>query len=306
MKSKYWLKLIAPVLILVLAIVLFFTVGFNKSLELRGYYLLEVNIGDYELSEALDKIENVLNDKEITIEEYIPEEDDYGMVIAIKYTTTDSNEHLQENIKDELFTEFAYNSSSLLEQTYIKVSDFIQPQSMTAPISSILLAVLIGLVGIFVYIALRHSTANAFSIVLSAILDVLLMISLTIILRLPISSSFALAIAGTMVFSVILNTLQYSKFIENSNDEKMLKLNNDEIIKISQQMFSKELIVLIMSYLFAVCVFAFYNLSTSLSLVFGILSSVYVSQLVTPHLWAMAYRRRVRTKKENKTAVNND
>ena len=147
MKSKYWLKLIAPVLVFILAIVLFFTVGFNKSLELKGYYLIEVNIGDYEISEALDKIDGVLNEKEINIEDYSLENDDYGKVIAIKYTTFEDDELLQKNIKDELTTAFDYDTSSLLEQTYIKVSGFIQPQSMIVPISSILLAVLIGVLG---------------------------------------------------------------------------------------------------------------------------------------------------------------
>ena len=306
MKSKYWLKLIAPVLVFILAIVLFFTVGFNKSLELKGYYLIEVNIGDYEISEALDKIDGVLNEKEINIEDYSLENDDYGKVIAIKYTTFEDDELLQKNIKDELTTAFDYDTSSLLEQTYIKVSGFIQPQSMIVPISSILLAVLIGLIGVFVYIALRHSVANAFSIVLSAIIDLLLMISLTIILRVPMSISFALAIAGTVVFSVILNVIQYSKFIDVSNDEKMLKNSNDQIIKYAQQIFYKQLIVLTMSYLFAICVFAFYNLSTSLSLVLGVLSSIYTSQLITPYLWAMAYRRRIKTKKENKLDTENN
>ena len=248
MKSNFWLKIIAPALILILGIVLFFTVGFNKSLELSGYHLIEVNINDNTLSDSLEKIDGVLEGKEIDIKEYSLEKDDYGNVIAIKFTTTVTN--TQE------------------------------------------------LVGIFVYIALRHSVANAFSVVLSVILGTLLMISLTLICRLPITSHYGIAIVGTAIFSIVLNTLFYSKLVDNSKEETMLKASNEEVIKSTQQSFAHTLILISLTCLIAIGAFAFYNLSTSVSLALGFIACLYTSQMLVPHLWAMAYRRRIRAKKD--------
>ena len=208
MKSNFWLRILAPVLVLILGIVLFFTVGFNKSLELSGYRLIEVNTGNYEISEALNKIDEVLKDKDLSVREYSLEKDDYGDVIAVKFTTKIENtDSLEQNIKNELIESFGYDQDSLLEQTYIKVSGYIEPQNMTMTFAGCGLAILVGLVGIFVYIALRHSVANAFSIVLSVILDTLLMISLTLICRLPITTHFGIAIVAAAIFSIVLNTL---------------------------------------------------------------------------------------------------
>lgn len=298
MKYNIWLKILVPVLVLIVGIVLFFTVGFNKSIELSGYYNIEVNISDYTISDALEKIDNVLKDKEIVIKDYSLESDSYGTVISIKYTTNVENtETLEENIKAELIESFGYTEQdSLIEPTYVKVSGFIEPQSMVMTFAGTGLAILVGLVGIFVYVSLRHSVANAFSIVLSVILDTLLMISLTLICRLSITTHFGIAIVGTAIFSIILNTLFYSKLVENSKEESMLKASNEEVIKNTQQSFSHTLILIILTCLIAVGAFAFYNLSTTISLALGVISAVYTSQLIVPHLWAMAYRRRIKVK----------
>lgn len=298
MKYNIWLKILVPVLVLIVGIVLFFTVGFNKSIELSGYYNIEVNISDYTISDALEKIDNVLKDKEIVIKDYSLESDSYGTVISIKYTTNVENtETFEENIKAELIESFGYTEQdSLIEPTYVKVSGFIEPQSMVMTFAGTGLAILVGLVGIFVYVSLRHSVANAFSIVLSVILDTLLMISLTLICRLPITTHFGIAIVGTAIFSIILNTLFYSKLVENSKEESMLKASNEEVIKNTQQSFSHTLILIILTCLIVVGAFAFYNLSTTISLALGFISAVYTSQLIVPHLWAMAYRRKIKIK----------
>lgn len=302
MKSNFWLRILAPVLVLILGIVLFFTVGFNKSLELSGYHLIEVNTGNYEVSEALNKIDEVLKDKDLSVREYSLEKDDYGDVIAVKFTTKIENtDSLEQNIKNELIESFGYDQDSLLEQTYIKVSGYIEPQNMTMTFAGCGLAILVGLVGIFVYIALRHSVANAFSIVLSVILDTLLMISLTLICRLPITTHFGIAIVATAIFSIVLNTLFYSKLVDNSKEEALLKASNEEVIKSTQQNFAHSLILITLTSLVAIGAFAFYNLSSSISIALGFIACVYTSQILVPHLWAMAYRRRIKVKKDNKS-----
>lgn len=304
MKSNFWLRIIAPALILVLGIVLYFTVGFNKSLELSGYHLIEVNIQDTEISEAVDKINTILENKDLDIKDYYLEKDGYGDVIAIKFTTNSENAtELENTIQSELMASFGYDANSLIEETFVKVSGFIAPESMSLTFAGCGLAILIGLVGIFVYVALRHSVANAFSIVLSVILDTLLMISLTLICRLPITTHYGIAIVGTAIFSIILNTLFYSKLVDNSKEEALSKATNEEVIKVTQQNFAHTLILIALTCLIAIGAFAFYNLSTSISLALGFIAAVYTSQLFVPHLWAMAYRKRIKVKKENKEEI---
>ena len=238
------------------------------------------------------------------IKDYYLEKDGYGDVIAIKFTTNSENAtELENTIQSELMASFGYDANSLIEETFVKVSGFIAPESMSLTFAGCGLAILIGLVGVFVYIALRHSVANAFSIVLSVILDTLLMISLTLICRLPITTHYGIAIVGTAIFSIILNTLFYSKLVDNSKEEALSKATNEEVIKVTQQNFAHTLILIALTCLIAIGAFAFYNLSTSISLALGFIAAVYTSQLFVPHLWAMAYRKRIKVKKENKEEI---
>ena len=129
------------------------------------------------------------------------------------------------------------------------------------------------------------------------------MLSLVLIVRLPINAHFGIALVGTALFSIILNVLFYGKLTSNSKEEKYLKSSNEDLINITSNNFRITLITLIMSAIIAVAAFAFYNLSTTISVALGIISTLYTSQFLIPYLWAMAYKRRVKKQKENKEVV---
>ena len=104
-----------------------------------------------------------------------------------------------------------------------------------------------------------------------------------------------------------LTNLKDETLKENIKTNYKLLMNlgytNEEVIKVTQQNFAHTLILIALTCLIAIGAFAFYNLSTSISLALGFIAAVYTSQLFVPHLWAMAYRKRIKVKKENKEEI---
>lgn len=300
MKSKLIYRIIAPLVLIITGIVLCFTVGFNKGLDLTGYNLVEVNVGTNKIEDAYKNIKDVLDGKDLKIRDVTLEQDDYGDVIAVKFTSSLSDTTSLENqIKDELIAKFGYDQSSIIEQTYIKVSGHIEGLNIWPGIAEVGLAIVIALVAVFVYNLLRFNLPNAMSIVLSVILDILTMISIVLITRLPINSTFGIAIAGTAIFSILLNTIFYDKLVYNSKEEKYLTCSNEEVIKVTHVSFKNTLITLVMGAIFATAVFAYYNIVTTVCLSIGFLTTLYTSQMLVPYLWAFAYKRKFKQKKVN-------
>lgn len=308
MKSKnLLLRLLAFALIIVVGLVLLLTVGFNKSVDLTGYHLIEVNIAENTISEAKTKIDNVLETKNINIHSHSIEENDYGTVIVVKFTTKLSNTSvLESSIKEELVSAFGYDQTSLIEQTYVKVSGLIQPESMLITFLGAGLAILIGLIAITFYLALRYNFTTALMLFISVALDVLMALALTLIFRLPITSHFGIAIVGTAIFSIILNILFYNKLIENTIDEKFAKSSNVELVKHTQSSFVNNLVLISLACLIGVSAFAFFNLSTSISLALGFVATLYTSQILIPYIWATVYTRKAKSKKVQKEEVKEE
>ena len=305
MKSKnLLLRLLSFALIIVVGLVLLLTVGFNKSVDLTGYHLIEVNVSENTISEAKTKIDNVLENKEIKIHSHRVEENDYGTVIVVKFTTKLSNTSvLESSIKEELVSAFDYDQTSLIEQTYVKVSGLIQPESMLITFLGAGLAILIGLIAITFYLALRYNFTTALMLFISVALDVLMTLALTLIFRLPITSHFGIAIVGTAIFSMILNILFYNKLIQNTTDEKFAKSSNIELVKHTQSDFVNNLVLISLACLIGVSAFAFFNLSTSISLALGFVATLYTSQMLIPYIWATVYTRKAKSKKVQKEEV---
>ena len=302
MKSKLLYKIIAPVVIIIIGIVMFFTLGFNKSIDLIGYHTIEVNMGSYTYQESYEKVNDVLKDKNISVQAVNTANNDYGKVITYKFTTNiEDTRELEETLKEELYQAFNYDESSILEKSFVKVSGKIQGgYNMLASLIEVGLAIIIGLVAVFIYLALRSTLANAMSLVLSVILDVLVMASLVMIVRLPINAHFGLALTGTAIFSTIFNALYYSKLTTISKEEKYLKSSNEDLIDIASSQFRTTLLVLVIAAIVCVATFAFFNLSTTIALALGVISTLYTSQMLVPYLWAIAYKRKFRKKKEVK------
>jgi len=147
----------------------------------------------------------------------------------------------------------------------------------------------------------RHNLTSGFVMIAVAILDLGIMLSLTIIARIPISHYIGLAILGTVAVSVAISFLILNRINKNSNDEKNISLNNDQLVDMSAKQNKNRNLYFGLAFITALILLAIWIDEAAgfmlTSLMFGVLGCVFSSYYITPTLWARAYFRKVKKRK---------
>lgn len=302
-KSKFKYFLILPALIVVAGIVLLCTLGFAKSIDFTGGYIAKVYIGEeYTFEQATQKIDEVLNGKGLQASLYQASEDDGENYVTVKYKINSDLTDLQlesinNEIVDELFTSFGYDSEDMQQSSYVvgnqKIDASLGQQALVNTFSIIVLSSVI----MIVYFIIRFGHSSAMTALLAIYHDLLIALSFALIIRIEINMTFLSALVAIFVYSFINNSLFFSK-VKRNIEEKTPK--NELAEKSLKEYLYFELImtwlVLIMLVLFSV-VGVSSILPFTIITIFGVLASFYSTVFLTPTLWSFVY---IPTKKKPK------
>lgn len=304
--NKFLKSGLVPILILALGLVLLLTINFNKSFDFTGGTVVTVNIREYQVQEAVEKVNSALNENNLRASYLIEGENENGACLIIKYQVFENVNLVNDNFKDDLFEEFGYNESDVLEASYILMQTHVTPEFGTEMFLRAFIAVLVGLVAVAVYMFARHNLTSGFTMIAVAILDLGLMMALTLITRIPLNSYFVLAILGTAILSVILSLIKINNFNKNAKDEKFIKLSNNEITKISAKEENQKIINICIALVVPLLILAVLidAVGTAIiSLILGIIACVYSSNFIMPELWALAFHRKTKKQKATKSVA---
>ncbi len=306
MKSKNLLiQIIAPILIAIVGIVLLFTVGFNYTDDVRGCSVAEINLTEqYDYDEARIMIETALEGEEVDVLSYVSAENQYGDTIIVKFRSESLDLEAFEN---RLFEEFGYNSADAFESKYISVGDDLEGQNILNVFSYTLLGCLIALVAVAIFVGARFGLGAVMTLVLEVICDLVLMNSLVLIARIGVGMYYGVALAFTFVFAVINWAMMLSKFRENVNSENYANMSNFEVAELSMKETRKvtALMAIVCAIVLAVVGVCLSVEATHacLASIAGILPVLYISQTISPALWAITAKRKPKVKKEKKEVV---
>lgn len=221
---KFWI--IAPIVILVVAVVLIAALGsqigytnaINIGIDFEGGTLVTVTIGqdaidnyDYHVDRITDAIE-----KHGVVVSYVQLQEAQNVnetSISFRYKNISTNDDeisaLNEVIREEL-------NNSL----YAAINDNVTYESIGATAAQDLLsksgiALAISLALILIYIIIRFTPASGIAAILALIHDVVIMFCLTVICRVQINQSFVAAIITIIAYSINNTIIIFDRCREN-------------------------------------------------------------------------------------------
>lgn len=293
--SNFKYFIIAPLALMLVAVILLFTINFNKAIDYTGGYVAKVFIGEqFTYEQAQEKIEDILSENGLNASVYQQSEEDELNYIIVKYkkdnSLTDSQmSELNNQIVDDLFVEFGYDSTDMQQRNYVVGNQRIDASLGQLNLINVFSGVAVASALIVIYLLIRYGHQMAMTALTCVYHDLLIALSLTLITRVEINMTFISALASIFVYSFISKMLFFSK----------LKKNTEEVIskeKIANQTVKQNLkfevlmtfTVLIMLILFSI-IGTESILPFSIVTIFGVLATFYSTNFLSPTLWSFVF-----------------
>lgn len=266
---KYrFIAIIPPALILLGALIIFFTLGFNRGIDFDSGLSVRVRIeGNVEISNVRDATRTLSSANVQTLS-------GEGNVFQIK--TKDTAEVLM----NLLYEAYGANNVTVLQ------SDFVGPKFSSNLLSTSVRAVLIAVVLILIYIWIRFRLSYALSSILALCHDVLMMLSFILIFRLEVSSTTIAALLTIIGYSLNNTIVIFDRVRENVKIYPFEKVDN--IINLSVSQSLSRTLITTGTTLFAVIPLAIFTTGTiqtfAINLIWGLISGAYSSTFLAPSL----------------------
>lgn len=298
--AKYFL--LVPVIVMMLAVIVFVLFSYNKSIDFKDSYGFTVSykkdMSPSEYLTAVNLIENNLYDKfgnKISIEtNKVNDEIEVGSFVKV-YVNSEIKDFEKElnSVQDEIKTEL----NTLLNNGHVIISD-VQEFSGLNYSKDLLwsgVALLVVMALAFVYFLVRFEIKTALSSLTIIPFVVLLLSSITILFRLPATTLFTTPIVVSSLLAYIVYMILSEKVRENLRNEKYDSLTNKQLYITSLNASKKSIGLLVLGatiiYIMTLFFFSMKTFVLAISGILGLVIAVYVSTIITGILWTKLYRR---------------
>lgn len=295
-RFKYYI--IAPVVLLVVALVLMFTIGFNRSVEFTGGTAVRVFLKEgSSYTETVNDINQVLKDNGLDASSAQEAEFEGNTYVIVKYKKDSKlsdvqNETLNLKVVDDLFAKFGFDKTDLEEEFYVvgneKFDSSVGKEAMTNTFGILVLASVL----VIVYFVIRFGHQSAMTALLSIYHDVLVALSLTLLFRVEINLNIMAGLLFVMIFSSLNNLLYFSKVKENVKLMDKKTLPKEVAFNSLKSHLPFQIMLIASSFVVLVLLIAFAftsAISPALISIFGILSSFYSLSFLVPSLWTAIF-----------------
>ncbi len=318
--KHFWKFVIAPVVLVITAIVLLCTVGFNAGFDYTGGTQVTIysnNDASFEGATAYDldkgddynafveKINEVLKDNKlsslsyqktiVTVEE-LGIYDGHALVLRVQETGKTKISAL----KTDLASAFGYDTVVNIDKAEDAViTSTISPIITQEILNLVITALISALAIVFMYLAFRLGIAGAMSVVFGIALDTLAMICFALVFRLQVELSFLAMVIVLIIFSFINNVLLFNNIKNNATNGKFeengkySRANSKDVANLSvKESLSRQTVFACIS-LVTICLVAIIATTgvraAMLPFLLGVLASIYSSIFILPVLWAISY-----------------
>ena len=333
-KNAKWF-LIAPAVILLVAIILLCTIGFKSGIDFTGGSVMTVytnNEGIIEGAEKYDaenqsqynkiqeKIDAVLKDNGLQAASYqistmdIEEFSVYGgQAVVVKYQNAQDASSQQisttnAKIQSQLLQAFGYDE--LTDAKYaVENSGTVTPTAGNELLFTAVIAVVSSLILVMIYLAFRFDLASSFSSFIAVLHDMFITTAFALIFRITINPAFVIAMIAVMCISLFNNIFLFDAVRTNCktgayDNQPNSALTNASIKQVLPRQIYIAAAMFIISALVAIIAVSDVR-DFAMPIAIGVVVSLFSSLFVSPVLWSIGHNAGKR-KKVKKPSNNDD
>ncbi len=212
---------------------------------------------------------------------------------------------------DELFktNETLKNLDASIEEGAVK-PHVVGATASSTLLRSAIIALLVAIAAMLIYIVIRFTFASALAAICALVHDVLIMLVLTAIFRVPVNATFIAAVITIIGYSINATIVIFDRIREevkkpSNEDASFEEIANTSIMKTLNRSILTTLTTLVMVVVFAV--FSVANISEFiLPIIFGLIAGAYSSIFLASSFWVMFRKlgRKIYRKKSNKKVAS--
>lgn len=284
--TKYVL-MFSGTIILIGAIILI-ALGFNLGMDFTGGNIIKIDtatdITTAEYNSIVDKSSDILSEYGLKVSSAQREGEAGEIAVSIQYQNKSGVDDMT-SINNDIA---AALREAFPEYTIINA----ESKSATASaelLTNALLAIIIALIFIMIYIAVRFEFLSGIAALLTLFHDVLIMCACVLIFRIEINSAFVAAVITVLGYSINNTIIIFDRVRENLRKPSLEKLSNREIADLSvRQTLNRTLntsITTIVSIFFLACIGVPQMSEFVIPILIGLIAGTYASVFISAPLW---------------------
>lgn len=265
--------------------------GLNYDLDFQGGTALRINIGqdfsDEDIQAVVKPIvKEAIGKENVTVQK--TGDNKTEVYIRTYEVDTETRDKIFEAVRDK----YSLEQEALLEST--NVSATASAKLITDAFKAIGLAVIFMLI----YIVIRFNVRSGISAVLALIHDILVMLSVYSIFRIPVNTSFVAAVLTIVGYSINDTIVIFDRIRENAKKER--RLGFSEVVNMSLNQTIARTVNTSLTTLFTILTLYILGVASikefALPIIIGIIVGTYSSMCIASPIWALL---REKTGKKN-------
>ena len=307
-KKNYWIFFTAPLVLILAGIIVFACCSFNFTFSFSGGKILSIDYAvtmtDAEYAAHESKVNEIIQDAGITkyTVEKLGEDGDYTTMVKIVTTShIQVSESTIDGIIDQITDEYGADSLG-----FEITSTTSQPFAGNRVITSFIIVFVVMLAAYVVYIGFRYNFASAFASIIGLLFAITMTCAFTIITRIPTDEYFIAILLGISVYMVFLSIFKFGRAEEHLIYDENKNLSNSDLMNIVRRDTFKLNSILNLTLFAAIIIFLIFGANQirfiMLQLLVGLVSCVYVNEVILASTWVQIYNRqkdrRLREKQE--------
>lgn len=294
--------------LILIGILIFCIFGFNLGIDFTGGTVLNVKVGsvleegnNYQIVQT--QANNIVEKNGFKVG-YIQQEgigDEASLVIRFQDKAGLTEDQMQaeiEVLKTKLETGLSLNNETL--NVTVSNGSRIAASSTQSLLVNSILAILIAVILILIYIAIRFELLSGLTAILMLVHDVLIMCTFVAIFRIQINAGFIAALITIIGYSINNVIVVFDRIRENKKKEAFANSTSTELANSSiKEVFGRTMLTALTT-IIAILALTILGVASIreflLPILFGLLSGVYSSTMLAGPVWAFISDRTVSKK----------
>lgn len=286
--SKYFWAFSLTVILV--GIIVFACVGFNLGMDFTGGNIVKVetstDLTTEQYNQIKDKSNEILTENGLKLSLIQTEGESGEKAVSIQYQnksgTTDSE-------MSEINTKVAESLREAFPNYTIVNAESKSATASSELLTNALLAVIIALIFIMIYIAIRFEFLSGVAALITLFHDVMIMCAVTCICQIEINSAFVAAVITVLGYSINNTIIIFDRVRENMRKPSLESLSNREIADLSvRQTLNRTIntsVTTIASIFMLACIGVPQMREFVIPILIGLIAGTYASIFISAPLW---------------------